>query len=387
MNVYLDYAATSPLDPAVLEAMRPFLGPSYGNPSSAHSLGEEARVAVEEARRKVADLIGAMPHEIFFTSGGTEANNWALLGLTIMKGRNEGHLITTEVEHPSILEVTRFLESLGFEVTYLSVDGKGRVDPEDVRKALRPDTVLVSVMHANNETGVLQPISEIASVTREAGVPFHTDAVQTVGHLPLDVRELGVDLLSLSAHKFCGPKGIGALFVREGLDLAPLMRGGGQERGMRSGTENVPGIVGIGKASEIAMEAMREEAERLRELKLRLYEGLRDRVPGLHLNGDLEGSLPGILNVSIEGVPGETLVLNLDLEGIRVSTGSACHSHRIEPSHVLMAMGLGERRALEAVRFSLGRWTREDDIELVLGVLPRVVEGLRRAGWYLRRSS
>lgn len=378
MILYLDYAATSPLDPQVLEAMTPFLKGAFGNPSSTHTLGEEAKAAIEGARQKVARLLGAKVEEIVFTSGGTEANNWALYAITLLKGKR-GHIITSSIEHPSILEAARFLHSIGFEVTYLPVDGKGRVDPEAVKRALRSDTLMVSVMYANNETGILQPIREIAEVTREAGILFHTDAVQAVGHIPVNVRELGVDLLSLSAHKFCGPKGVGVLFIREGLDLPPLIRGGGQERGLRSGTENVPAIVGMGKAAEIAYESLHEEGERLKSLREKLYQGMRERIAGVLLNGDTEGTLPGILNVSIEGVPGEALVLNLDLEGIRVSSGAACHSRRLEPSHVLLAMGFDRKRALEAVRFSLGRWTREEEIEHVLDVLPKVVQRLRRA--------
>ncbi len=267
MNIYLDYAATSPLDPRVLKAMEPFLGPSFGNPSSPHSLGEEAKASIERSRVEVSTLIGSEAEEIFFTSGGTESNNWALYSFTLLEEKKKGHLITTTIEHPSVLEVAKFLESIDFEVTYLPVDGKGRVDPEEVRKALKPTTVLVSVMHANNETGVIQPI-------KEAEIPLHTDAVQTVGHIAVSVEELGVDLLSISAHKLCGPKCVGALFVRHGLNLPPLLRGGGQERGLRSGTENVPGIVGFGKACEVAQEALVKESERIRNLKVKLYEGL-----------------------------------------------------------------------------------------------------------------
>lgn len=379
MRIYLDYAATTPLDPEVLRAMEPYLRDVFGNPSSAHSFGEEARVAVEEARRKVAALIGAKEQEVIFTSGGTEANNLVLWGLTLAKGRREGHIVTSSIEHPSILETCRFLQSQGIDVTYVRVDRYGMVDPDEVRKAITSKTLLISVMHANNEVGTIQPIAEIAKVAKEAGIPFHSDAVQTVGHIPVNVDDLGVDLLSFSAHKFYGPKGVGGLYVREGIALSPLLRGGGQQRGLRSGTENVSGIVGLGKAAELAMRNLPHEMFRLRLLRDRFIREVFERIPGVHLNGHPTERLPGNVNLSFDRIEGETLVLNLDLEGIAASSGAACHSRHLEPSHVLLAMGMDRSLALGAVRFSFGRWTREEHIEELLGVLKRLIETLRRA--------
>jgi len=378
LRIYLDYAATTPVDPEVLRAMELYLRDAFGNPSSIHSFGKEAKLAVEEARRKVAALIGAREEEVIFTSGGTEANNMVLWGFTIARVKKGGHIVTSSIEHPSILETCRFLQSLGIDVTYVRVDRYGMVDPDEVRRAITPRTFLISIMHANNEVGTIQPIKEIAKVAKEAGIPFHTDAVQTVGHIPVNVDDLGVDLLSFSAHKMYGPKGIGGLYVREGILLLPFLRGGGQERGLRSGTENVPGIVGLGKAAELAMRNLTEEMSRLQSLRDRFIKEVLTRIPGAHLNGHPTQRLPGNAHFSFDGVEGEALVINLDLEGVAVSSGAACHSRHLEPSHVLLAMGMDRSQALGAVRFSFGRWTREEHIEEVIEILQRLIMSLRR---------
>jgi cysteine desulfurase len=378
-RAYLDYAATTPLHPEVREAMEPFFGQVFGNPSSIHSFGREARLAVEQARQAVAALIGADPAEIVFTSGGTEADNLAVLGAARLRREKGRKVVVSAVEHHAVLNACRHLERReGFEVVLLPVDGHGRVNPEELLRVLDGQTVLVSVMLANNETGTLQPVRELARLCRERGVLFHTDAVQAVGHIPVNVRELGVDLLSLSAHKFYGPKGAGALYVRRGVRLEPLFQGGGQERRIRPGTENVAGIVGLGAACRVAAREMAEREARVAALRGRLEEGIRRLFPEARVNGHPEERLPGILNVVFPGVEGEALLLNLDLKGVAASAGAACSAGSVEPSHVLLAMGLSEDLAHGAVRFSLGRESREEDVEHVLEVLPPIVERLRR---------
>ena len=374
---YLDYAATTPTHPEVIKAMLPYFTDAFGNPSSIHSYGQEAKGATEEARVKVANLINARDEEIVFTSGGTEADNFAIKGVAFANENRGNHIITSPIEHHAVIETCKFLERRGFRITYLPVDEYGLVDPHDVKKAITDKTTLISVMHANNEMGTIEPIAEIGKVAKEAGICFHTDAVQTVGHIPVDVDELEVDLLSMSAHKLYGPKGVGALYVRKGTRLAPFMHGGEQERKRRASTENVPGIVGFGKAAELARQEMSEEAERLTCLRDRLVKELLEQIDHARLNGHPTMRLPNNANVSIDYVEGESMVLNLDLEGICVSTGSACSSSSLEPSHVLLAMNLSHEQAHSSLRFSLGKWTTEEDIERVLDILPRIVIKLR----------
>ncbi len=376
-RIYLDHAATTPTHPEVVQAMLPFFGESFGNPSSLHFFGQESRASVDEAREKIASLIGAGSEEIVFTSGGTEADNLALKGVALANRQRGNHIITTAIEHHAVLRSCHCLEEQGFLVSYLPVDAYGLVDPDEVRKAVRPGTILVSIMHANNEVGTVQPVVDIAAITRERGIYLHTDAVQTVGHLPLDVDGLGVDLLSMSAHKLYGPKGIGALYVRRGTRIAPVMHGGGQERGLRASTENTPGIVGFGKAAELARRAAGGEANHLSVLRDWLIQALLQGIPQLHLNGHPSHRLPNNVNVGIEFVEGEAVAISLDLEGIAASTGSACSSHDLEASHVLTAMGVSAVLARGSVRFSLGRMTTEDDVRRVAEVLPRIVARLR----------
>lgn len=377
-RIYLDHAATTPTHPEVVKAMLPYLSNAFGNPSTIYSYGREARKAVEEARAKAAKLISARSEEIIFTSGGTEADNLALKGIAFANEDKGNHIITTSIEHHAVLEACKFLERRGFKVTYLPVDRYGLVDPDDVKKAITNRTVLVSVMHANNEVGTIEPIEEIGKITRQTGVYFHTDAVQTVGHIPVNVERLNVDLLSLSAHKFYGPKGVGALYVRNGVKLVSLLHGGEQERRRRAGTENVPGIVGLGKAAELSEAEMKEEAKRLSYLRDKLIKGLLERIDHVHLNGHPTQRLPNNVNMSFDYVEGESMLLNLDLEGICASTGSACSSASLEPSHVLLALGLSPQQAHGSLRLTLGSETTEQDIDRVLAVLPRIVANLRQ---------
>jgi len=376
-RIYLDHAATTPTRPEVVKAMLPFFTDAFGNPSSIYSYGQEARGAVEEARTKVAELIGARSEEIIFTSGGTEADNYALEGVAYANERKGNHVITTSIEHHAVMEVCKFLERRGFRITYLPVDKYGLVDPDDVRKAITDKTILISVIHANNEVGTIEPVEEIGKIAREAGVCFHTDAVQTVGHIPVNVDKLRVDLLAISAHKLYGPKGVGALYVRKGTRLVSLMHGGEQEKRRRAGTENVPAIVGLGKAVELAGQEMGKEAERLAYLRDKLIKGLLEKIDHIRLNGHPTRRLPNNVNVSVDFVEGESMLLNLDLEGICASTGSACSSASLEPSHVLLALGLSPEQAHGSLRFTLGRENTEADVERVLEVLPGIVARLR----------
>lgn len=376
-RVYLDYAATTPTHPEVVKAMLPYFTEAFGNPSSIYSYGQEAKGAIEEARVKVADLIGARDEEIVFTSGGTEADNFVLNGVAFANEARGNHIITSSIEHHAVIETCKFLETRGLRITYLPVDEYGLVNPDDVKRAITDKTILISIMHANNEIGTIEPITEIGKVAREAGAYFHTDAVQTVGHIPVDVNELGIDLLSMSAHKLYGPKGVGALYIRKGTKLTPFMHGGEQERRRRASTENVSGIVGFGKAVELAQQEMGGEVERLTCLRDNLIKGLLERIDHIHLNGHPLKKLPNNVNVSIDYVEGESIILNLDLEGICASTGSACSSSSLKPSHVLLAMGLPPEQAHCSLRFTLGKWTTEEEIERVLDVLPRIVAKLR----------
>ncbi len=386
-RIYLDYAATTPLHPEVLNAMLPYLTESFGNPSSIHSLGQEAKEAVGQARQKVAALIGAKSEEIVFTSGGTEADNMAIIGIALANRAKGDHIVTSSIEHHAVLEPCQWLEKQGFSITYLPVDGYGMVSPDDVKKALTARTILVSIMHANNEVGTIEPIAEIAKITREAGVYLHTDAVQTVGHIPVNVDELGVDLLSLSAHKLYGPKGIGSLYVRKGTKIAPIIHGGGQEKGYRSGTENVASIVGLAKAAELAQHEMADEIRRLSSLRDYMIEGIFSRISNVRLNGHPTIRLPGNVNISVEYIEGEAMLLNLDLAGICASTGSACSSAKLEPSHVLTAMGLTHTQAHGSLRFTMGKWTTKEEIDIVLEVLPQIVSKLRAVSPLLRGLS
>jgi cysteine desulfurase len=376
-RIYLDHAATTPTHPEVVKAMLPYLTDAFGNPSSIYSYGQEAKGAVEVARAEVAEFIGARSEEIVFTSGGTEADNCALKGVAYASENKGNHIITTSIEHPAVLEACKFLEKRGFRITCLPVDKHGLVDPDDVRKAITNKTILVSVMHANNEVGTIEPLEQIGEVTHEAGVYFHTDAVQAVGHIPVNVHKLNVDLLSISAHKFYGPKGMGALYVRKGTRLVSFMHGGEQEKKHRAGTENVPAIVGMGKAVELARQEMDKQIERLADLRDKLIKGLMERIDHIRLNGHPTRRLPNNVNVSVDFVEGESLLLNLDLEGICGSTGSACSSASLEPSHVLLALGLSPEQAHSSLRFTLGRENSEADAERVLDVLPGIVAKLR----------
>ncbi|MFC2069902.1 cysteine desulfurase NifS [Chloroflexota bacterium] len=376
-RIYLDYAATTPMHPDVLKVMQPYFTDYFGNPSSIYSYGQEAKSAIDTARASVAVLIGAQENEIVFTSGGTEADNFAIKGIANANRSRGNRIITSAIEHHAVLETCQFLEKDGYEVTCLPVDKSGIVDPDDVRKAITSETVLISIMHANNEIGTIQPISDISNIAREAEVYFHTDAVQTAGHITTKVNDLNVDLLAMSAHKFNGPKGVGALYIRKGTRVTPLIHGGEQEQRRRASTENVAGIVGFGKAAELARLEINEETERLTSLRNRLINGLLNKMEGILLNGHTELRLPNNINFSVSYVEGESMVLNLDMEGICASTGSACSASSTEPSHVLIAIGRPPELAHGSIRFSLGKWTTEDDIERVIEVLPRIVSNLR----------
>ncbi len=375
-RIYMDYSATTPLRKEVLEAMMPYMTTEFGNPSSIHWFGRNAKKAMEDARARIATAIGAAePGEVIFTSGGSEADNLAIWG--VMEAYGKKHLITSAVEHHAVLDTARILEKEGYDLTVLPVDEYGMVDPEAVRKAIRPDTGLVTVMYGNNEIGTVEPVGEIASVCREKGVFFHTDAVQAVGHIPVNVKALGVDLMSFAAHKFYGPKGIGGLYVRKGIRLEPQITGGAQERKRRAGTENVAYIVGMAKALELAVAELPEEIKHLSTLRDRLIKGLMERIPEIRLNGHPTKRLPGNVNISYRYVEGESLLLHLDINGIAASSGSACTSGSLEPSHVLMAIGLSHEIAHGSVRMSLGKYNTEADIDKVLEVFPGIVAKLR----------
>ena len=376
-RIYLDYAATAPVLPEVLEAMIPFFVSCYGNPSGIHGTGREARKAVEQARRETAEVLGAESREILFTSGGSESDNLAIQGTAHALREKGKHLITSRIEHPAVLNTCRRLEEEGFRVTYLAPDRTGRISPESVREAMEPDTILVSIMTANNEIGTIQPAAEIGAVCREKGILFHTDAVQAVGLLPVRAERLNADLISLSAHKFHGPKGVGALYVRKGTRLDALICGGSQERGLRAGTENVPGIVGLGKAIRIAEAEREKNAGRIRELRDTLEKRILQAVPDAVVNGDPELRLPNNCHLSFPGVESEALLLRLDLAGIAASGGSACTSGSTEPSHVLKAIGLEDEYIRGSIRLTLGRETTREDTEKTAQVLPEIVRDLR----------
>lgn len=377
-RIYLDHNATTPIRPEVLQIMMPYLSGEYGNASSIHTYGQNARGAVEQARAQVARLVGAPDTEIMFTSGGTESNNYAILGTVGAAPGKAKHVITSAIEHVAALDPCKALAQKGIELTVLPVNRDGLVSPDDVRNAIRPETVLVTVMLANNEIGTIEPIEEIGKIAKEKGIVFHTDAVQAAGKIPIDVRKFGVDLLSLSAHKFCGPKGVGALYIRKGTQLAPLLYGGHSERDRRPGTEDVAAIAGMGKAAELAQSEMCQESERVRGLRDRLERGLLERVPHAWVNGAYAPRVPNTANLTFPFIEGESMVIALDLKGIACSTGAACSSGALEPSHVLLALGLAPEDARATLRLSLGHQTTEEEIDLGLETIPPVIERLRR---------
>jgi cysteine desulfurase len=372
-RVYLDNNATTPVLPEVMEAMRPYFGERFGNASSIHHHGQETRAAVERARAAVAALLGCLASEVVFTSGGTEADNLAIFGLA----RSGDHIVTSTIEHHAVLNACKHLADEGCEVTYLPVDGRGLVDPADVKRAIRPNTKLITIMFANNETGVVQPVAEIGKIAAEADVYFHTDAVQAAGKIPIDVKQIGCDLLTISGHKIHGPQGVGALFVRKGTRLEPMLYGGSHERSRRAGTENVPGIVGLGKAAELACAGLeRANGQKMAAQRDRLERELLG-IEATGLNGDGAPRVPNTTNIYFDGIEGEALVIALDLKGLAVSTGAACSSGAIEPSHVLIAMGLRSDRAKASIRFSLGKQNTPEDVEFALGLIPETVARLR----------
>ncbi len=375
--IYLDCAATTPVRREVLEAMLPYFSRAFGNPSSIHIKGHEAKIAIEESRAKIAGFIGALPGEIYFTSGGTEANNLVINGIAHANRKKGDHIITSSVEHHSVLDACRLLEEAGYRLTCLPVDRYGMVKPDDLNRAITDKTILISIMHANNEVGTIEPIVEMGHIARDKGILFHTDAVQTFGHIPVNVDDLNVDALSASAHKLYGPKGVGVVYIRKGVSLTPMLLGGEQERHYRAGTENVPGIVGFAKAVEIASELMKSEADAVTRMRDRLIEGCISRIEGACLNGHPAIRLPNNVNINIDGVSGEAMLIALRLDGICASNGSACNSTSTEPSHVLLSMGLPVESARGALRFTLGRDTTDKDINVVLEVLSAIVQRYR----------
>ncbi len=374
-QIYMDHSATTAVDPAVTEAMLPYFSEKYGNPSSIYSIGRQSRKAIEEARQKVADLIGSKKEEIIFTGSGTESDNLAIKGIAFKNRKKGDHIITSSIEHHAVLHTCRYLEKDGFKVTYLPVNKDGLIDPADVEKAITSQTILITIMHANNEIGTIQPIEEVGKIAKERDIPFHTDAVQTVGKIPVNVDTLGVNLLSISAHKIYGPKGVGALYIRKGTFIEPQMHGGGHERNMRSSTENVPGIVGFGKACEIAKFRLPEEAKQA-ELRNKLIKGILE-IEDSYLNGHPTKRLPNNANFRFSYIEGESMILNLDMKGVAASTGSACSSTSLEPSHVLLAIGLAPEESHGSLRLTLGRENTQEDVDFVVSIMPDIVNKLR----------
>ncbi|MCT4621503.1 MAG: cysteine desulfurase NifS [Marinisporobacter sp.] len=377
-RVYLDYSATTPMKKEVLEEMQPYFSEQFGNPSSIYSFARTAKKAVDTARDQVAKLIGAKTDEVYFTAGGSEADNWAIKGIAYANKDKGNHIITTKTEHHAVLHVCEYLEKNGFAVTYLDVDEDGLVDLEDLKKSITDQTILISIIFANNEIGTIQPIKEIGEIAKEKGVIFHTDAVQALGNVKIDVKELNIDLMSVSSHKIYGPKGIGALYIRKGVKIHSFVHGGAQERRRRAGTENVPGIVGFGKACEMAMEDMNSHINHLKTLREKLIKGIMERIDYVRLNGHPEKRLPGNVNMVFEFIEGESLLLSLDMVGIAGSSGSACTSGSLDPSHVLMAIGLPHEIAHGSLRLTIGDFTTEEDIDYVLEQLPKIVDRLRQ---------
>ncbi len=374
-RVYLDHNASTQVHPEVVAAMLPYFGERFGNPSSVHSFGREAREGVEIAREQITNFLRVSKDEVVFTSGGTESDNLAIKG--VAGARGAGHIITSPIEHHAVLRTCQVLETQGFAVTYLPVDGDGLVNPDDVRRAIRPDTILITIMHANSEVGTIQPVDAIGAVARERGIPFHVDGVQTFGKVPIDLDGFGIDLLSFSSHKIYGPKGVAGLYIRKGTKMVSVQHGGEHERRRRAGTENVPGIVGFGKAAELRAREMEAEATRLTALRNRLWDGISARVADVRLNGHPTRRLPGTLNLCFRHVESESIVLGLDLKGVAVSAGSACTSGNVEPSYVLVAMGVPLDWAMGSVRATLGRLNTDADIDYVLEVLPPLVGRIR----------
>jgi len=374
-RIYLDHAATTYVLPEVFEEMKPYFTDVFGNASSLHSCGQEAAVAVSEAREKVAKVLGANANEIYFTSCGTESNNWALRGIAYKKGK--GHIITSQIEHPAILQTCADLEKKGFEVSYIGVDNNGIINLEELKKAIKPDTILISVMSANNEMGAIQPIEEIGKIAKENKIPFHTDAVQAIGAIRFNVKEMGIDMLSLSGHKFYGPKGIGVLYIRNGLGIAKFMTGGEQERNMRAGTTNTPLIVGLAKAITLAYENFEQKVEELAKKRDYLINRILTEIPYSSLNGDSKNRLPNNVNISYKFIEGESILMLLDFDGIAVSTGSACSSGSLKSSHVLLAMGTDIELAHSSVRMTLGEKTTYEDLDYTVDCLKKVIENLR----------
>ena len=384
-TTYMDYSATTYVKPEVLDAMMPFFTEKFGNPSSFYGISRETKMAVDNARAQVAKAINCDPNEVYFTGGGSEADNWAIKGIATAHMKKGNHIITTKIEHHAVLHTCEFLEKFGFEVTYLDVNEEGFVDLKQLEEAITDKTILVSIMFANNEIGTIQPIKEIGALCREKKVLFHTDAVQAVGSVPVDVKEMNIDLLSLAGHKLYGPKGIGALYIRRGVRIDNLIHGGGQERGRRAGTENIPGVVGLGKAIELATENIEENRARLTVLRDKLIDGILERIPYARLNGPRgDKRLPGNSNISFEFIEGESILLSLDFEGICASSGSACTSGSLDPSHVLLAIGLPHEKAHGSLRTSLGAASTEEDVEKLLNELPPIIERLRNMSplWY-----
>lgn len=378
-QIYMDNAGTTQMRQEVLDEMIPYFIDKFGNPSTIYYYGREAKAALEDSREKIAQLINADPMEIFFTSGGTESNNWALRGVTAANKKKGNHIITSSIEHHAVLHTCEDLERQGFQVTYIPVDKDGLVDANHVINAITENTILVSIMHANNEIGTIQPIEEIVKLVKQKNpkILFHTDAVQTVGKIPVDVKDLGVDLLSMSGHKIYGPKGVGALYIKKGTRIAPFITGGAQERNRRAGTENIPGIVGFGKAAELAKEELKQQHDKLINLRDKLIKGILDKVPYTRLNGHPSLRLPNNVNISFEFIEGEAMLLNLDMKGICASSGSACTSGSLEPSHVLLGIGLPHEIAHGSLRLTLGRNNSEEEVDYVLEVLPNIVGRLR----------
>lgn len=374
---YFDYSATTPMDPKVLEEMTPYFTENFGNPSSIYSYGREGKKAVEEARARLAKLIGADPKEIFYTAGGSEADNWAIKGIAAALKEKGNHIITSKIEHHAVLHVCEYLEKHGFEVTYLPVDEYGLINTKDLENAITDQTILISIMFANNEIGTIEPIEEIGRIAKEHNIYFHTDAVQALGNVEIDVKKMNIDLLSMSSHKIYGPKGVGALYIKKGIKIDPIIHGGAQERKRRAGTENVPGIVGFGKAAEIACNNFDEHIEKITKLRDKLINGIQENIDYVRLNGHPTKRLPGNVNFSIQYVEGEALLLNLDMLGICGSSGSACTSGSLDPSHVLLAIGLPHEIAHGSLRLSIGRYTNEEDIDYVLQELPKIIDKLR----------
>jgi cysteine desulfurase len=374
---YFDYNATTPIDPRVVKEMEPFFNNNFHNPSSFYRKAGEANYAIEIARKQTAELINASPEEIFFTSGGTESDNLAIQGIALRYLKKGNHIITSAIEHPAVLRTCEFLAKKGFEITYLPVDNLGKVDPEELKKSIKDKTILVTIMQANNEIGTIQPIGELAKVAHDKGIYFHTDAVQSTGKIPVDVKELGVDLLSFSSHKIYGPKGMGALFKRKGIKIEPQIFGGGHEAGIRAGTENVPGIVGLGKAAELALAEMEQEEKKLRPLRDKIKKGILETIPEVIINGDSEKGLYNTLNVSMKYIEGEAILGMLDAQGFALSSGSACSSKSLDPSHVLLAIGLKHEDAHGSLRISLGKFNSKEDADALIRVLPPIIERLR----------